>query len=275
VTLPVITSALSESENQGQTVSYQITAAGNPTSYSATGLPVGLSLNTSTGQITGNLVQNGTINTTISATNSNGTESATLNWNITAAQIVGSGSVSTNPIVLGQSITLTRNGTANFGISYTENTIWPPAGQAQINLGNMQLGSMNYTPVSGAGVYTYQFRIVDDYSNYSDQWLYFTVNSVSVDPPTTVQATVTGSTFVTLSWSGASAQDGIASYKVYRGGVLVGSTTGTTFTDSTASPSTGYSYTIVTVDTQGNNSPISSPLAVTTAGDLEVFTPIP
>jgi len=273
--IPVITSALSEPENQGQTVSYQITAQGNPTSYGATGLPNGLSINTSTGQITGSVTQGGTVNTTISATNSVGTGNATLTWTITAVQIVDSALVSPSVIILSQYVTLTRSGTANFGISYTENFIWPPASQPSINLGNMQLGSMNYTPVSGTGVYSYQFRIVDIYNNYVDQYINFTVNTASVTAPTTVQATVTGSTFVTLSWNGANAQLGIASYNIYRNGGLVGNTTGTAFTDSTASPSTSYIYTVVTVDTQSNDSPASSPLAVTTALDFEVFTPIP
>ena len=181
----------------------------------------------------------------------------------------------TPPIVLGQSLVLTRSGTANFGISYTENIIWPPPGNSSINLGNMQLGSMVYTPVSGAGAYSYQFRIVDIYNNYVDQYINFSVNAVAVDPPSTVTATVTATTYVTLTWSGAAAQDGIASYNVYRGGVLLGNTTSATYTDSTTTAATTYSYTVVTVDTQSNDSPGSLPLLVTTAGDFEVFTPIP
>lgn len=50
---PVITSPLGAGGAYGQAFSYQITATGNPTYYSATGLPPGLSVNPSTGAITG------------------------------------------------------------------------------------------------------------------------------------------------------------------------------------------------------------------------------
>jgi len=62
---------------------YQISASGNPTSYGATGLPAGLVLNTTTGEITGTPTVGGTYSVTVSATNSGGTRSATLTLNFT------------------------------------------------------------------------------------------------------------------------------------------------------------------------------------------------
>src|SRR5207248_3462033 len=62
--------------------SYQITATNNPTSYSATGLPAGLTVNTTTGLISGTPTTAGTYTVTISATNSGGTGSATLTLTI-------------------------------------------------------------------------------------------------------------------------------------------------------------------------------------------------
>ncbi len=35
--------------------------------------------------------------------------------------------------------------------------------------GNKQLGSQSYTPAAGVGTYTYQFCIVDVYSNYKKE----------------------------------------------------------------------------------------------------------
>jgi alpha-tubulin suppressor-like RCC1 family protein len=51
----------------------RIIATGNPTSYAATGLPAGLTLNTATGVISGNVTQLGTFPLTVSATNASGT----------------------------------------------------------------------------------------------------------------------------------------------------------------------------------------------------------
>src|SRR5439155_2733968 len=75
---PVITSPATATGQVGVAFSYQITATNNPTSYNATGLPAGLTVNTSTGLIFGTPTTAGTYSVTISATNSGGTGSATL-----------------------------------------------------------------------------------------------------------------------------------------------------------------------------------------------------
>jgi hypothetical protein len=76
--VPVITSTPSTSGQQGVPFSYQITATNNPTSYAATGLPLGLYLNTSTGVIYGSPLSSGSSTVALTATNANGT-SATVN----------------------------------------------------------------------------------------------------------------------------------------------------------------------------------------------------
>jgi hypothetical protein len=75
---PVISSSPTATGTAGTAFSYQITASGSPTSFGATGLPTGLSVNTTTGSITGPPTATGTYNVTISATNGSGTGTATL-----------------------------------------------------------------------------------------------------------------------------------------------------------------------------------------------------
>ncbi|SPF41525.1 Outer membrane biogenesis protein BamB [Candidatus Sulfopaludibacter sp. SbA4] len=75
---PVITSSLKASGTVGRSFSYQITASHNPTSYSATGPPAGLSVNTKTGKISGTPQSAGTTTVTIGATNGTGTGTAKL-----------------------------------------------------------------------------------------------------------------------------------------------------------------------------------------------------
>ena len=82
---PAITSATSGSGTVGTAFSYQITATNSPTSYSATGLPAGLSVNTATGVISGTPTAAGTSTVTLGATNSGGTGSATLTLTVAAS----------------------------------------------------------------------------------------------------------------------------------------------------------------------------------------------
>ncbi|MBA3960406.1 MAG: discoidin domain-containing protein [Chthoniobacterales bacterium] len=77
--IPQITSPLTAAGTVGTPFNYQILATGNPTSYAATGLPAGLSVNNTTGSISGTpTIAGSPANVTLSATNSTGTGNATL-----------------------------------------------------------------------------------------------------------------------------------------------------------------------------------------------------
>lgn len=69
---PVITSNLNMVGVTGSPVSYQIASDVSGVTYGATGLPLGLSVNTTTGVITGAPTQSGTYAVTLSATNGSG-----------------------------------------------------------------------------------------------------------------------------------------------------------------------------------------------------------
>lgn len=72
-TTPVITSQNTASATLGSPFSYQITATNGPTSFSASPLPAGLSLNTSSGVIAGTPTMAGLTNVSIGASNNSGT----------------------------------------------------------------------------------------------------------------------------------------------------------------------------------------------------------
>ncbi len=63
----------------------------------------------------------------------------------------------------------------------------------------------------------------------------------------------------------------VVRYDVYRGAVLAGSTTGTTFTDTAIAAQGSQSYTVKAVDAAGNVSAASSPKAVV----YDVTNPVP
>ena len=82
---PVITSSASASATVGSSFTYNIIASNSPTSYNATGLPGGLSVNLGTGAITGIPTTSGSSNVAISAINAGGTGSATLALTVNSA----------------------------------------------------------------------------------------------------------------------------------------------------------------------------------------------
>jgi hypothetical protein len=76
--IPTIVSSANATCQTGQAFTYQITATGNPTSYSASGLPAGLSLDPATGIISGTSTADGTFSVTLTATNSSGSGTLVL-----------------------------------------------------------------------------------------------------------------------------------------------------------------------------------------------------
>ncbi len=75
---PEISSATTVTTSIGESLSYSINASANPTSYNAVGLPAGLSLNQTTGIISGIATEIGQSEVTITTTNVNGSSTATL-----------------------------------------------------------------------------------------------------------------------------------------------------------------------------------------------------
>lgn len=112
VIAPVITSANTVGGSGGSPFSYQITASNLPTSYNATGLPAGVTVNTATGLVSGTPTVNGTFNATIYAGNAAGTGSATLTITLTA----------TTPAIT-SAATATGSGGSPFSYQITANNV--------------------------------------------------------------------------------------------------------------------------------------------------------
>uniref|UniRef100_UPI000FCA2726 glycosyl hydrolase family 18 protein n=1 Tax=Actinacidiphila soli TaxID=2487275 RepID=UPI000FCA2726 len=91
----------------------------------------------------------------------------------------------------------------------------------------------------------------------------------STDSPPSVPGTPTASnvtsTSLTLNWTAATDDHGIKNYDVYRGASVIGTVTGTTYSDSGLTAATAYTYSVKARDTASQVGPSSGVLTVTTA----------
>jgi hypothetical protein len=113
---PVINSSLTATETYGVAITtYTITATNTPTSFNSVGLPAGLSVNTSTGEITGTPTAVGTYTVTISATNAGGTGNANFVYTINPKGLTVTGATADTKVYDGNT-TATISGSTLVGI---------------------------------------------------------------------------------------------------------------------------------------------------------------
>jgi PKD repeat protein len=178
VAKPSITSSLNASGTVGSAFSYTITASNSPTSFGASGLPNGLSINTSSGVISGTPSGSGNFNITISSTNSGGTGSATLalsvNANNSPPVITSAPSATPNPATAGQ--------TVNF------NTAASDANGDQLTYawsfgdGSTSSGTGPTHAYAAAGTFTATVTVTDGRGGSASASVNVTVNSVATGP---------------------------------------------------------------------------------------------
>jgi chitodextrinase len=269
---PAITSATSVSGILNQPISYTIGASWSPTSFSATGLPAGLTLNPATGVVSGT-VTGGPYTSTIAATNSAGSSSAvTITWNITADTMAPSTPTGLSATALGYDTFKLSWSAATDNVGVTSYQV-ECDGSVVTTESPITTTSNLLTGLTPGAIYLVNVRAGDAAGNWS---AWSTPLAVTLLADTTVPTAVSNLNYATVSsdsaalvWTGASDNVGVAGYQIYRNGTLVG-TTGpvTSFVDTALTANTTYSYTVVAFDGAGNLSTSSSSLSVTTSADL-------
>jgi hypothetical protein len=90
-------------------------------------------------------------------------------------------------------------------------------------------------------------------------------DAVAPSVPTNLAATPSSASQVNLSWTASTDNVGVTAYKVYRGGLLIASPTGTSYNDTGRTASTSYSYTVAACDAANNCSNQTSAVSATTS----------
>jgi uncharacterized protein YkwD/chitodextrinase len=143
--------------------------------------------------------------------------------------------------------------------------------------GGAQVGTTSGTSYSDTGLapgtaYSYTVRAYDAAGNLGPASNTATVTTQSAPTgdgiapgaPGTLSGTAVSSSQVNLTWGAASDNVGVTGYRVYRGGAQVGTTSGTSYSDTGLAPGTAYSYTVRAYDAAGNLGPASNGVTVTT-----------
>ncbi len=130
------------------------------------------------------------------------------------------------------------------------------------------------TGLTPGASYSYQVTASDAAGNVSQPSNTATATTQADTTPPTAPANLTAtnvtSSQVGLSWSPSSDNVGVVGYRVVRNGSVIATVSGTSYTDSTVSPSTTYTYQAVASDAAGNSA-ASNTLQVSTPASGAVF----
>ncbi|MDD5177284.1 MAG: fibronectin type III domain-containing protein [Sterolibacterium sp.] len=88
--------------------------------------------------------------------------------------------------------------------------------------------------------------------------------------PSAVNASVSSSTQINLTWAVSTDNVGVTGYKVYRNSALIGSPAGTNYSDTGLTPSTAYSYSVAACNAANNCSAQSSAVLATTLAGVSL-----
>ncbi|GGT02081.1 glycosyl hydrolase family 18 protein [Nonomuraea spiralis] len=91
--------------------------------------------------------------------------------------------------------------------------------------------------------------------------------------PGNLRSTGVTNNSVALAWDASTDNVGVTGYEIYRGGNLVTTVTGTTYSDTGLTANTAYSYTVRARDAAGNRSANSNQITATTTGGGDDKTP--
>ncbi|TRX03699.1 LamG-like jellyroll fold domain-containing protein [Flavobacterium gawalongense] len=240
---PEISSATTATATINTAFSYTINANASPSSYSASGLPAGLSINTATGLISGTPTTMGQSVVTLGATNASGTGTATLilNVNNNVAPAAPSGA------------TAAVNNVTRISVS------WPAVANASSYTVKRALSSSGPFTAIQTGIVGTSFIDASPQPEVSNYYVVTALagtlesgnsNVVSASVPPAVPSmpvVVNNSNSIGLSWNTAS---GAVTYKIKRGTVSGGPYTTlatvstTSYTDTNVSSGSPYYYVV-------------------------------
>jgi chitodextrinase len=91
-----------------------------------------------------------------------------------------------------------------------------------------------------------------------------TADTTPPSTPTGLTATAISSSQINLSWTASTDNVDVTGYRIYRGGVQIATSVGTSYSNTGLTPSTSYTYAVAAYDAAGNHSSPSASASATT-----------
>lgn len=249
--LSTITSASTLAATAGSAIStFTLTANNSAQSFNVSGLPTGLSVNTSTGAITGTIAAAGTYVVTVSANNSVGTgPSSTLTITVTAPSGGGGGGSSAPTITSANAYSAITN------VAFTFPVVTSPAATSYSLVGTIPTGvSINTSTgvisgtVTTAGVYSMSVTATNSGGSAVGAFT-LTVNSrpVATTPPQNASVAIGGSVTLSVTATGVPTP----TFQWQKNGVAITGATGTTLTLGNFQITDAASYSVAMTNVTG------------------------
>ena len=172
-------------------------------------------------------------------------------------------------------------GLTSIGLTWTASTDNVGVVGYRIFRNTVQVATSATTSYTDTGLtpgtaYSYKVIAYDAANNTSAQSTALAVSTVADTTAPTVpgKPTSTGQTMTSISlvWTASTDDVGVASYRIYRNAVQVGTAVNLSYTDSGLAVNTSYSYTIAAVDAANNLSAQTAATTVKTLADTQAPT---
>lgn len=267
---PAITSVATAAGTVGSGFSYSIAASFTPTSYAATGLPGGLSVNAATGLISGTPNTSGTFAVGLTATNSFGTgNTTTLTITIAAAPVVGGGgggALGSAPSVTSQPAdqSVTEGGTATFTVVAAGTAPFTYQWRRDlVAISGATSATLTITGAKLADVGSYSVLISNAIGSVGSGAAQLNVAPLTTPPAITAQpVSLTIPPGNTATFTVVATGASPLSYQWRKNGVAISGATATSLTIRSVSASDVGAYTVVVTNSIGTATSSAANLAV-------------